>query len=395
MADIFISYAREDRERAHEIADALEERGWSVWWDREMLVGGSFADVIESELATAKAVIVLWSEHSVKSQWVRNEAREGAARSVLIPVLLDDSRPPLEFRHLHTASVEEIEDIMSSVGALVSSTGGTRVVPTPRSRFQRSGYIGIAAIVIALIVIAIALKPKRSPDVVSAPTDTVKTSDTAHTTQPPPATDTTVTRTPPVTDTDLPPDRLPYGARAVGILIASGRAQCTAFLISSDVAVTAAHCVKDKPRPLVIRLGYIDEDARTRDYTVERVLVQNESEAVLRLSGTPGRTFAPISNRSRVARVGDDATLLHHDEGRPLRVSRCKVVAVRTDELQYLCPTRAGASGGPLLAGNGALLGFHFGSVSRADPDLKKGIPTSVFIGSIRPYWGFTVRPSG
>lgn len=32
MADIFISYATEDRERAKALAEALELRGWSVWW---------------------------------------------------------------------------------------------------------------------------------------------------------------------------------------------------------------------------------------------------------------------------------------------------------------------------------------------------------------------------
>ncbi len=408
MADIFISYAREDRERAHEIADALGERGWSVWWDPQMLGGSQYPDVIERELGAARCVVLVWSASAARSRWVKNEARHAAERGVLIPVFIDETQLPIAFNDLHAINLSdwsagtaapEMESLLRSVAALVTPSGGSRIAAAPSvavagsRRFPRSGYIGIAAFVIALIVIAaITLKPKRSPDVVSVPTDTVKTSDPAHTTQPPPATDTTVTRNPPVTDTDRPSDRLPYGARAVGILMSEGRARCTAFLISADVAVTAAHCVKDKPRPLVIRLGYIDEDASPRDYAVERVLVQNESEAVLRLSGTPGRTFTPLSYRSRVARVGDDATLLHHDDGKALRVSKCKMVAVRTDELQYRCTTRAGASGGPLLAANGALLGFHYGSVSRADPDLKHGVPTSVFIGSIRPYWAFTVK---
>jgi adenylate cyclase len=33
MADIFVSYARADKARVAPLVDALETRGWSVWWD--------------------------------------------------------------------------------------------------------------------------------------------------------------------------------------------------------------------------------------------------------------------------------------------------------------------------------------------------------------------------
>ena len=33
MADIFISYAREDQPLATVLADQLEQAGWDVWWD--------------------------------------------------------------------------------------------------------------------------------------------------------------------------------------------------------------------------------------------------------------------------------------------------------------------------------------------------------------------------
>ena len=33
MSDIFISYAREDEARVHELARALTQLGWSVWSD--------------------------------------------------------------------------------------------------------------------------------------------------------------------------------------------------------------------------------------------------------------------------------------------------------------------------------------------------------------------------
>ena len=103
MADVFISYAREDRECAELLARALAARGWSVWWDRQINVGHSFSEVIERELDRARCVIVLWSRNSVQSEWVQNEAAEAAGRKALVPVRIEDVRPPLEFRRLQTA----------------------------------------------------------------------------------------------------------------------------------------------------------------------------------------------------------------------------------------------------------------------------------------------------
>ena len=59
MTDIFISYAREDRERTRTVASALQARGWSVWWDRDVKAGQAFDQAIEHELETAKSVVVL------------------------------------------------------------------------------------------------------------------------------------------------------------------------------------------------------------------------------------------------------------------------------------------------------------------------------------------------
>jgi hypothetical protein len=106
MSDIFLSYASEDRERAKALAHTLEAQGWSVWWDREIPFGKPFDEVIAENLAAARCVIVLWTKISVKSRWVRAEASEGAARDVLIPVMLDaDLKIPLEFKLLQAANL--------------------------------------------------------------------------------------------------------------------------------------------------------------------------------------------------------------------------------------------------------------------------------------------------
>jgi hypothetical protein len=105
MSDLFLSYAREDRECAESFAGALKNRGWTVWWDRRIQVGRSFSAEIERELDAAPCVLVLWSRNSVASEWVQNEAAEAARRKVLVPVRIEDVRPPLEFRRLQAADL--------------------------------------------------------------------------------------------------------------------------------------------------------------------------------------------------------------------------------------------------------------------------------------------------
>ncbi|MGE0642181.1 MAG: SUMF1/EgtB/PvdO family nonheme iron enzyme [Nitrospira sp.] len=135
MSDIFISYSSEDKSRVQALARALEQKGWSVWWDRRIPIGRSFDEVIEEALDASKAVVVVWTQTSVKSQWVKNEAREGLRRRVLFPVMmLEEVRIPLEFRDVQAAHLMDrqpdqdhagfdqfVEDLAHKIGAPVSA----------------------------------------------------------------------------------------------------------------------------------------------------------------------------------------------------------------------------------------------------------------------------------
>ena len=106
MADIFLSYASQDRERARAFVDLLEGRGWSVWWDREILPGTPFDRMIDQAIQNASCVVVLFTGASLKSTWVSAEALDGLERGILVPVLLEDVRVPVAFRASQLAQMQ-------------------------------------------------------------------------------------------------------------------------------------------------------------------------------------------------------------------------------------------------------------------------------------------------
>lgn len=103
MSDIFISYASEDRKRILPLVRALEQTGWSVFWDRTIPVSKTWQQVIGKEVDNCKCMIVVWSNISIDKEWVYEEAGEGKRRNILFPILIDRVLPPLGFRSIQAA----------------------------------------------------------------------------------------------------------------------------------------------------------------------------------------------------------------------------------------------------------------------------------------------------
>src|SRR5262245_52970252 len=142
MAQVFISYASVDRERVKGLAEAMQARGYTVWWDRQIAPGQTFDEVIEKALDEASCVVGLWSSTSVKSDWVKTEASEAAKRKVLVPAVIDKVTIPLEFRRIQAADLTqwdgrksnaEVEKFLAAIELEIKATS-----PGQPPQFSRS-----------------------------------------------------------------------------------------------------------------------------------------------------------------------------------------------------------------------------------------------------------------
>ena len=102
MPKVFLSYSREDAAAAKQLAECIGRAGHQVWWDRQNEGGSRFTAEIDRELKNADAVVVIWSQASVESPWVQDEAAEGRDSGRLVPVMLGTDKPPLGFRQFQS-----------------------------------------------------------------------------------------------------------------------------------------------------------------------------------------------------------------------------------------------------------------------------------------------------
>jgi adenylate cyclase len=140
MADVFVSYARADRDRVAPLVAAIVAKGWSVWWDPEITPGQEFDDQIDAEIDAAKAVMVVWTPTSVTSRWVRGEAREAADRGILVPVRFDNARLPMDVRAIHTTDLDDwagdpasppAREFLHALGAMIARAPTKAVSAAP------------------------------------------------------------------------------------------------------------------------------------------------------------------------------------------------------------------------------------------------------------------------
>ena len=178
--DVFVSYSSFDRERVRPIVEELTTSGMNVWWDSRIAPGAGFDSEIQNALDKARCVLVVWSEHSVTSEWVITEASEGAERGILVPVSIDDSRPPLAFRRRQTIAIGRgkaaLDQVSSAVRNVLDGTSVEIGRATPRRTGSKAlwGIVGLLAGAIAGVFGAHLLTVSRSAEIALSPETIVR-----------------------------------------------------------------------------------------------------------------------------------------------------------------------------------------------------------------------------
>ena len=140
MAKVFLSYAREDAAVAKELAACVGAEGHEVWWDRHIHGGTRFSSEIDRALKDADVVMVIWSDASIESAWVQDEAAEGRDTERLVPVSLRRARPPLGFRQFHcirlgewdgTGEPETLDELLAAIAKIA---GGETAAQTEAAK---------------------------------------------------------------------------------------------------------------------------------------------------------------------------------------------------------------------------------------------------------------------
>ncbi len=165
MADIFLSYAREDRDRVRQLQASLADRGFDVFWDPEIRPGHRWDEELQQKLEFAKCVVVAWSKTSVRSHWVKDEATYGRDHGLLLPVTIDGTPPPLGFRQIQTVDLSRwrgdvddpaLQDVLDQVERLLGETSPQPSVAArarPPSRKPRGLLFAAGAASLALVVV--------------------------------------------------------------------------------------------------------------------------------------------------------------------------------------------------------------------------------------------------
>ncbi|HKO94367.1 MAG TPA: trypsin-like peptidase domain-containing protein [Polyangiaceae bacterium] len=154
--------------------------------------------------------------------------------------------------------------------------------------------------------------------------------------------------------------------RAVGALSISNIPNadhkfCSGTLVSSDLFLTASHCVGPSTVTNFVSFNY--EQGQSESFFPILEVVEDHPSldlALIRLGGNPGATFGAAPIRASSGAAGEPIAIIQHPSGRPKEIEAGHLATSDGNRLSYAdLDTEPGSSGSGILDARGVLIGVH------------------------------------
>jgi TIR domain len=151
---VFVSHATADKDRfVLEFATRLRSNGVDAWVDHwEMNPGDSLVDkIFEEGLRDCQAMIVVLSQHSIESKWVREELNAAVVKKIekatrLIPVRLDRCEVPQCLRSTIWQDIPNLQEYGEQFSRVLNAIYGQYEKPPlgPAPQYVQEGMAPFA-----------------------------------------------------------------------------------------------------------------------------------------------------------------------------------------------------------------------------------------------------------
>lgn len=138
----FLSYSSNDKEFAEKLANDLNANGLAIFFDKwEIKVGDSIVTKIDVALGEMTDLIIILSENSVNSNWVKKELSSALVKTLqdnsvkILPVLIEKCDIPILIKDLKYANFLEgyengFIDLMEALGLAQREKPPQKLLPT-------------------------------------------------------------------------------------------------------------------------------------------------------------------------------------------------------------------------------------------------------------------------
>lgn len=125
-AFVFLSYSHVDRELLQKILVGLKKQLCRVWYDEGLTPGESWNDELAERIKTADAVVVVLTENSCNSQFVRSEMNYAISKQKkIIPVCMAGLEMPAGIEMMLTPyqfiNIETINDVENKIENIIKA----------------------------------------------------------------------------------------------------------------------------------------------------------------------------------------------------------------------------------------------------------------------------------